>query len=1343
MAMRKVLILCLVMVFVGLQLRAQTCPTGDIVLTSQQEIDNFSATYPGCTSIQYGLTIREATPGDITSLAGLSQLTEVAGYVFIDATASLTSLSGLDNLTTIYNNLLLYDNESLVDLTGLENLTLIGGDLRLISNLVLTSVDGLNSLDLVGGDVNIADHQLLNSLAGLESLASVGGGFRVYLNPVLQNLVGLENLSAIGTDLELSDNPALESIAELTSFTNLGGSIIIYDAALTSLEGLENFTSITGDVQLTILPQLQNLDNIAGITSIGGNFTVNQLPLVERLFTSSSLTSIGGLLNIVSNEQLLNLEGLENLNTVGSLAAVSNPALVDFTGLEGLTEVNYLFTISGNENLASFNGMENLLSIGTRLLIFRNDALTNLQGLSSLASVGTDFEIKDNDELLSLSGIEQLTAIGGHVVIDKNSKLLTLNGLEGITVINQKLEITTNIRLLNLNGLNNLTSIGTYFILESNNKLIDLSALSNLSSIPNFFQIYNNDDLTSLNGLEGLTNLPGNFWIMGNNRLSSLSGLENLTTIGGNLQIWNQVELLNLTGLGALESIGGYCSILTNQGLESLAGLESLTSVGSYLWIKNLALEDLTALSNLTSIGGYFQLDGNNILTSLQGTENIDFTGTSRIEIVNNPLLAVCGQENICDYIVTGGNVILSGNAEGCNEIEDLLQNCFADTPHKSLVGRVISDTDLSCSETNDEEGIAGWLVKVSSATFNYAVSTDSQGYYWLPVLLGDYTLNAISPSAFWTSCFTDTLLQITTLGDSTTTDFFMQPQGNCPFIDWDVTIPPLRVCQSRTITVDYCNNGALPAEDVIFTVTLDPVLTIDGASLPYTEDANGVLYFDLETLHLFECGQFTFNVFLACEGVEIGDFPCVEVSLLSDELCAPDPLWDGSLITANGYCENDSIYFLLENIGTGNMSTPAQLRVEIVIDDIILMMEVDEYQLPAGASQILKYEVEGEGLRLEADQTPGHPIYTEVSAVVANCNSTSEGNLLTQLPMNDGDPFSGVFCAPAVNSYDPNIKTALPAGVGPEHLIDKDWTLNYMIQFQNTGNDVAYEVVIADTLSEALDLSSINIKGGSHPFTWTLTPERALTFTFADILLPDSTTNEPGSHGFVEFSISPETSILPGTVIENTAHIYFDFNDAIVTNTVDHTIRKPVVASSERLSWCAGELYNGITILQDTSVQFLVSFAEYDSIHFVHFEVTATATDVDLEIPLGEYFQDILITNDTSITIGYVAVNGCDSLVTYLIDVLTSTNNPDAFADMQVYPNPVRSNLEVLHQQNGSSQTWTLMNSIGQVCWQEQLKPYQVLNPITMSKYPPGIYCLQVKTDQGTKSWKVLRVRG
>ncbi|MBK9629215.1 MAG: hypothetical protein IPO56_16370 [Flavobacteriales bacterium] len=41
---------------------------------------------------------------------------------------------------------------------------------------------------------------------------------------------------------------------------------------------------------------------------------------------------------------------------------------------------------------------------------------------------------------------------------------------------------------------------------------------------------------------------------------------------------------------------------------------------------------------------------------------------------------------------------------------------------------------------------------------------------------------------------------------------------------------------------------------------------------------------------------------------------------------------------------------------------------------------------------------------------------------------------------------------------------------------------------------------------------------------------------------------NEPRSHGFVTFRIRPRTPVLPGTVIENIANIYFDFNPPVIT---------------------------------------------------------------------------------------------------------------------------------------------------------------------------------------------------
>jgi len=63
------------------------------------------------------------------------------------------------------------------------------------------------------------------------------------------------------------------------------------------------------------------------------------------------------------------------------------------------------------------------------------------------------------------------------------------------------------------------------------------------------------------------------------------------------------------------------------------------------------------------------------------------------------------------------------------------------------------------------------------------------------------------------------------------------------------------------------------------------------------------------------------------------------------------------------------------------------------------------------------------------------------------------------------------------------------------------------------------------------------------------------LSFLFENILLPDSNVNEAASHGFVKFTINPLANAPLETVIENTAGIYLDFNDAVVTNTTFHRL--------------------------------------------------------------------------------------------------------------------------------------------------------------------------------------------
>ena len=133
------------------------------------------------------------------------------------------------------------------------------------------------------------------------------------------------------------------------------------------------------------------------------------------------------------------------------------------------------------------------------------------------------------------------------------------------------------------------------------------------------------------------------------------------------------------------------------------------------------------------------------------------------------------------------------------------------------------------------------------------------------------------------------------------------------------------------------------------------------------------------------------------------------------------------------------------------------------------------------------------------------------------------------------------------VGPYDPNIK-----------LVDKDTLYNvssadwleYTVHFQNVGNDTAYNVVIIDTLSSFLDLASFELLAMSHQALEVNFEGQIMTLRFNQIMLPDSSTNQVGSNGFVKFRLKHPASFPFLSEINNFVDIYFDFNDAIRTNT-------------------------------------------------------------------------------------------------------------------------------------------------------------------------------------------------
>ncbi|MBE2209274.1 MAG: hypothetical protein IAE84_16935, partial [Saprospiraceae bacterium] len=108
------------------------CP-GDLVFSSQAEIDAFSANYPGCTQITGNITISGA---DITNLFGLAAIESITGTLLIENNPTLNALNGLNALTSV-GALHLRSNAVLGSLAGLGGLTSAGNAIQITNNALL------------------------------------------------------------------------------------------------------------------------------------------------------------------------------------------------------------------------------------------------------------------------------------------------------------------------------------------------------------------------------------------------------------------------------------------------------------------------------------------------------------------------------------------------------------------------------------------------------------------------------------------------------------------------------------------------------------------------------------------------------------------------------------------------------------------------------------------------------------------------------------------------------------------------------------------------------------------------------------------------------------------------------------------------------------------------------------------------------------------------------------------------------------------------------------------------------------------------------------------------------
>ncbi|MFC6996235.1 DUF7619 domain-containing protein [Rufibacter roseus] len=487
------------------------------------------------------------------------------------------------------------------------------------------------------------------------------------------------------------------------------------------------------------------------------------------------------------------------------------------------------------------------------------------------------------------------------------------------------------------------------------------------------------------------------------------------------------------------------------------------------------------------------------------------------------------------------------------------------------ISGKLFLDINFNCLNDSLENGLANKIIKIDPGS--YYAKTNESGEFAVRLEPGNYSLTPLvdlaSKSQITQSCLPSINIDINSGQLEVPNLNFGYSLKECAVVSIDIATDRRRRCFRSNTVVTYANDGTADAHNVRIKVIYPEYVVPISSSLPWAARQGSDLLFDIGTLKAGARLSFTIADSTICgnEGIR-GLSQCIQAFITPKSTCEiPNQGWDESSVTlsANFIEEEKVAAFTISNEGAADMTDSTTYRLYANA----ALVKRGKVKLEAGASTSLEVPAQITTLRLEADQVPHHPgnsqpvVSLQPKSIPPDFPSMALPLPIDAFYMDEADTETDISCLPITDSYDPNDKQVSPQGISQRHYIKENQDLEYLVRFQNTGTDVAYNVIIKDTINDNLDIASLRVGSASHPFTYTVSGKGkpVITFTFRNINLPDHKTNEPGSHGFVKFSIAQNLDNPKGTVITNKADIYFDYNSPIITNEVFNIIGDTVLA--------------------------------------------------------------------------------------------------------------------------------------------------------------------------------------
>ena len=370
-------------------------------------------------------------------------------------------------------------------------------------------------------------------------------------------------------------------------------------------------------------------DSLSNVKNFGNNFIVYQADLMRDFRGLQNLENIVGILDLSYAGSILNITGLEGLQSVGGIIMKGN-------------------------GVRNFNGLQNLKEI-TGTLNVEDSEIRNFNNLNSLEQIGGDFTIINNQTIRNFEGLEQLEIIAGNFNLE-NTSIINLQGLESLEEIGNNFYLFQNFSLDNFEGANQLTGIGGSLLVNQSENLKSTKGFPRLESIGRDFELILNfitDTAEDLEGFDVLKSIGGDFYT--DDLFFNLNGMQSLEFVGGNFQLYG-----------------------TWNGYDTLRAFSSLKEVGNDFHIEVDGANSFIGFRSLEKVSGAFKLIANDNLGSLLPFRKVDFNKSEYVELDYNRKLAICDTRNICEYLLFNDtpNYKFINNAMGCSNENEVISLC-------------------------------------------------------------------------------------------------------------------------------------------------------------------------------------------------------------------------------------------------------------------------------------------------------------------------------------------------------------------------------------------------------------------------------------------------------------------------------------------------------------------------------------------------------------------------------------------------------------------------------------------------------------------------------------------